>query len=92
MIGNALKPVYKYIGLCIIGTLVCTVYTPSAYAKICFLPGNNCVDELPPPNDNLGGYSAEPEPSPGPGRGPDPDPVPSICSFTQQGSTKSPAA
>ncbi|MEE6207099.1 MAG: hypothetical protein VZR95_03490, partial [Alphaproteobacteria bacterium] len=48
MIGNALKSVYKYMGLCIIGTLACTVYTPSAYADICFLPGSDCVTDITP--------------------------------------------
>ena len=46
MIGNALKSVYKYMGLCIIGTLTCTVYAPSAYADICFLPGGDCVTDI----------------------------------------------
>ncbi|MBO6280985.1 MAG: hypothetical protein J6N49_00490, partial [Alphaproteobacteria bacterium] len=46
MIGNALKSVCKYMGLCIIGTLACTVYAPSAYADICFLPGGDCVTDI----------------------------------------------
>ncbi|MEE6207112.1 MAG: hypothetical protein VZR95_03555 [Alphaproteobacteria bacterium] len=46
MIENTLKSVYKYMRLCIIGILVCTVYTASAYAGICFLSGNDCVTDI----------------------------------------------
>ena len=58
MIGNALKSVYKYMGLCIIGTLACTVYIPSAYADICFLPGGDCVKDI----DDNHTYTRDEEP------------------------------
>lgn len=42
---KALRFILKYMGLCIIGVLLCAAYTPSAFADICFLPGNDCVDD-----------------------------------------------
>ena len=39
---NALRSVYRYIGLCMIGTLISAVYIPYAHADICFLPGGSC--------------------------------------------------